>query len=128
VLAPWVVQPNTNLAPWTWQKDDVGTLVAHAMVTQYYWVQPIANYEESIMLQLISVPNAAGELPLPELPAELATYQPAANFQINPTVSLYRFEPAVADPLRHAEQIARSPLGSYRFEQVTGNSSISVSQ
>ena len=111
VLAPWVMQHDRS-----WSVDDVGgALVASALVADYKWTQPIANYTEDVQLRVISAAPPPGKLPFPNLPAPLAKYQPGPDFQIEATARLVRAEGLADIPVARAAEagtgIGSGPLG-----------------
>lgn len=127
VFAPWVKREQES--PLVWSMDDAGgVLQTDAMVTEYEWVQPIANYDEQMLVRVISAVRAPGEIDLPQLPDALADYQPEPGFRVNTSVRLVRVEGGdEARSQRFAEMIGRYWSGTLRFEEVLA-SSIAISE
>lgn len=91
LMTPWVVRDESR--PGDWSADDLGgALAAQMMVTEHQWVQPIANFEESVNVRIVSAPELGGKIEVPRLPDALSKHQPGKDFQIETTVHLIRFE------------------------------------
>lgn len=102
ILPPAVISERSATGV-TWSIPEGSPRTVDAVINDYTWIHPEANYELRIRVQIYSLPSSSGAMTIPALPSEMAKYQPGSEFQISRAGSLIRTDRVDIDPRRLAE-------------------------